>query len=191
MPQKTWVVGEEVLAADFNSYVQDQVVPAFPNVAARDAQWTAPPDGALAVTTDTNQLWQRIGGAWAKQGAGQYMGNQYSTADAPMFPNTGYLLQVNFTALAGHNYWCHADVQLGVASGTGGVNVFMRIDNTTEICARSENFGLAAQTLGPTVSLSALVAPSAGPHVIGVLGSASADGCYFQDGNLVVIDVGM
>ena len=64
MPQKTWAVGEEVLAADFNAYVQDQVVPQFPTSAARDAEWAAPPNGALCVTTDSNTLWQRVAGAW-------------------------------------------------------------------------------------------------------------------------------
>lgn len=63
MPQKTWAVGEEVLAADFNTYLQKQVVPQFPNVAARDA-WAGPPKGALCVTTDTNALWIYSGAAW-------------------------------------------------------------------------------------------------------------------------------
>lgn len=64
MPQKSWAVGEEVLAADFNSYVQNQVCPAFTNAAQRDSQWAAPPNGATCVTVDTGTLWQRIGGTW-------------------------------------------------------------------------------------------------------------------------------
>lgn len=65
MPQKSWAVGEEVLAADFNTYLQNQVVPAFTTTTQRDAQWTAPPNGALCVTTDTNTLWQRIASSWS------------------------------------------------------------------------------------------------------------------------------
>src|SRR5262245_46535677 len=64
MPQKVWAVGEEVLAADFNTYVQQQTVPAFPNTATRDTQWTSPPNGAVCVTTDTYTLWMRQAGAW-------------------------------------------------------------------------------------------------------------------------------
>ena len=65
MPQKSWAVGEEVLAADFNTYMQNQVVPQFTNVAQRDSQWSAPPTGAMCVTVDTNALWYRTsGGAW-------------------------------------------------------------------------------------------------------------------------------
>ena len=66
MPQKTWVVGEEVLAADFNTYLQQQVAARFATVAARDAAWpaaTAGP-GAISITTDTSTMWMVIGVAW-------------------------------------------------------------------------------------------------------------------------------
>lgn len=69
MPTKTWVVGEEVLAADFNTYVQQQVVPTFSNTAARDA-WTSPPNGARCVTLDTYTGWERRAGAWKRSAAG-------------------------------------------------------------------------------------------------------------------------
>ena len=66
MPQKVWAVGEEVLAADFQTYVQDQVVPVFPDTATRDAQWTAPPVGAVCVTSSGSfpQVWRYASGAW-------------------------------------------------------------------------------------------------------------------------------
>lgn len=57
MPTKTWVVGEEVLAADLNSYIQKQVVPTFATVAARDAAMPAPTAGALAYTSTERVLW--------------------------------------------------------------------------------------------------------------------------------------
>lgn len=63
MPQKTWAVGEEVLAADFNSFLQQQVVATFPNTVTRDL-WAAPPIGALCVTTDTLTFWIYSGSAW-------------------------------------------------------------------------------------------------------------------------------
>ncbi|MET0767363.1 MAG: hypothetical protein ABWY50_06950 [Aeromicrobium sp.] len=56
MPTKTWVVGEEVLAADFNSYVQKQVVAQFANVAARDAALPAPTIGMLCYVADITAL---------------------------------------------------------------------------------------------------------------------------------------
>lgn len=66
MPQKSWAVGEEVLAADLNSYLQSQTVPQFTNVAQRDSQWASPPVGAFCVTVDTGTVWQRTSGAWIR-----------------------------------------------------------------------------------------------------------------------------
>lgn len=62
MPQKSWAVGEEVLAADFNNYVQNQVVPVFASTAERDAQWPAPPQGAMCVVLSVT--YQRVGSQW-------------------------------------------------------------------------------------------------------------------------------
>jgi hypothetical protein len=80
MPQKSWAVGEEVLAADFNTYLQNQVVPQFGTNALRDSLWPAPPNGAVCITTDTNTKWQRIAGVW--YAAGQRLGYAASPANA-------------------------------------------------------------------------------------------------------------
>lgn len=64
MPTKSWVVGEEVLAADFNSYVQRQVVATFANAAARDAAIGAPTQGMVCYLLDTNRLQTYTYGAW-------------------------------------------------------------------------------------------------------------------------------
>jgi hypothetical protein len=69
MPQKVWAVGEEVLAADFNNYVQNQVVAQFPNVAARTAAIAAPVGGQASYidSGDANEgpeFWN--GAAWRK-----------------------------------------------------------------------------------------------------------------------------
>ena len=56
MPKKTWAIGEEVIAADFNPNVADQVVAVFASAAARTAGWPAPPEGAVTYLTDTNVL---------------------------------------------------------------------------------------------------------------------------------------
>jgi hypothetical protein len=65
VPFKTWVVGEEVLAADFNAYVQKQVVATFPNAAARTAAIPSPSAGMVTFLTDTNQMQYWTGSAWA------------------------------------------------------------------------------------------------------------------------------
>ena len=85
--QKTWAVGEEVLAPDFNTYVQTQVVAQFANAAARDA-WAGPPQGALCVTLDDGVLWQRTPSAWRKPW-GQPWGMVGQGADAAQKATSG------------------------------------------------------------------------------------------------------
>jgi hypothetical protein len=64
MPTKTWVQGDDVLASDFNTYVQNQVVPTFANATARTAGIPAPVTGQLSVLLDTNHLEMWTGGVW-------------------------------------------------------------------------------------------------------------------------------
>jgi len=66
MPRKTWAIGEEVLASDFNPIVADQVVAVFPSAAARATGWPAPPTGATTFLTDTGSLECWNGTAWRK-----------------------------------------------------------------------------------------------------------------------------
>lgn len=64
MPFKVWAVGEETLAADFNAYVQTQVIPRFSSAAQRTSQWAAPPTGALSWRDDGTGLEMFYGGVW-------------------------------------------------------------------------------------------------------------------------------
>ena len=72
-------MGEEVLAADFNAFVQQQVVSTFANTAARDT-WTSPPNGARCVTLDTNANWERRNGAWRRSAPGVLVQNWSNAA---------------------------------------------------------------------------------------------------------------
>jgi hypothetical protein len=65
MPHKLWAVGEEVLAADFQTYLQDQTVPVFLNVVERDT-WAAPPLGALCVTSANGKVYQYTSAGWVR-----------------------------------------------------------------------------------------------------------------------------
>src|SRR4051812_12656901 len=68
MPWKSWAYLEKVPSVDFNTYLQNQVVPQFTNVAQRDTVYTpAPPaKGALCITTDTMQQWVWSGTQWVR-----------------------------------------------------------------------------------------------------------------------------
>jgi hypothetical protein len=64
MPTKIWAVGEEVLANDFNTMVQQQIVATFPNAAARTAAVAAPLPGMLTFLADTGVYESWSGAAW-------------------------------------------------------------------------------------------------------------------------------
>ena len=66
MPHKIWAVGEEVLAADFQDYLQDQTVARFADFEAGSAGYTNPSPGAQfvipngTVYTFTNGSWRTV-----------------------------------------------------------------------------------------------------------------------------------
>jgi hypothetical protein len=64
MPTKVWVAGEEVLATQFNQYVQEQVIATFPNAAARTAAIPAPKDGMHTWLIDVERLEVFDGESW-------------------------------------------------------------------------------------------------------------------------------
>lgn len=69
MPHKVWVIGEETLAADFNTFVQQQVIAGFPTVAARASGIAAPARAqasyvAVGDGTEGPEYWNGV--AWRK-----------------------------------------------------------------------------------------------------------------------------
>ena len=58
MPHKTFVAGEEALAADVNLYLMGQAVARFPDAGARAAAIAAPVPGMVSYLTDTGRLEQ-------------------------------------------------------------------------------------------------------------------------------------
>jgi hypothetical protein len=64
MPTKVWAIGEEVLSADFNPMVQEQVVATFANAAARTAGIVTPRIGQITALQDVKSLWLWDGTAW-------------------------------------------------------------------------------------------------------------------------------
>lgn len=65
MPFKTFVVGEELLADDVNTYLANQVVPTFTDAAQRTVQLPSPDKGQLsALDTHGGALWLWNGTAW-------------------------------------------------------------------------------------------------------------------------------
>jgi hypothetical protein len=70
VPHKDWLIGEEMIAADVNAALADQVVATFGSASTRASEWATPPDGAVSYLRDTpSVLWLYEGGAWHAYGS--------------------------------------------------------------------------------------------------------------------------
>lgn len=192
MPQKLWAVSEEVLAADFNPYLQNQVVPQFTNVAQRDAQWPAPPNGAVCVTVDTGRLWQRIGGVWFQPftvlGSAQIVSNTGAVS-----AETAMGVNVTVTLPAGRRIRLEAmvrGVNLSVTSAAG----FVRIKEGAAQFQETQ-FAASPSLASSGAFIAATIAPSGGVHTYGLYLAAVGGTAYVTAGGgfpctLDVIDMG-
>jgi hypothetical protein len=171
MPQKVWAVGEEVLAADFNTYAQNQVVPQFTNTAQRDAQWVSPPNGALCVTVDTGSVWQRIGGVWYKPYS--LLGTASITSQTgAVLAETSIGTNVTVTIPAGRRIRLTVNTRGLVMNATNNAG-FLRIKEGASIFTECQYAAAGSQTSsGGTFGVS--IAPSGGTHTYGVYLAASA-----------------
>ncbi len=61
---KTWSTGDTVTAANFQGYLQDQVVQVWASTSARDTGNPTPSEGQFAFTTDTDTLYYYDGSSW-------------------------------------------------------------------------------------------------------------------------------
>jgi hypothetical protein len=125
MPQKTWVVGEEVLAADFNTYVQEQVVATFPNAAARDAALPAPTAGMVCYLTDSRMFLVYTGAAWSFP-AGSILEANFLTLDAN--PPSGGTFDLVSVPLGVATLPYRLEVNAIVYGGYGSSPINMSID---------------------------------------------------------------
>jgi hypothetical protein len=193
MPQKVWGTGEEVLAADFNTYAQNQVVPQFTTTAQRDTQWAAAPNGAFCVTVDTGTLWQRIGATWYTPQ--QRLATVARTTD---FGWTGtadaLIVQVTVTVPAGRKIRVEA-MFAGGNSANVNDRAYIKIkESATVLSTYHMNTNANFQSNGGSWFVT--VAPAAGPHTYGVYAAGNAATNYnLQCGilnplQLEVFDVG-
>jgi hypothetical protein len=112
MPHKTWAANEDVLAADFNPNVADQIVARYANAGARSSGWPAPPVGAASTLDDNlGKLWLYTGTQWVRADWSSAWGAVAAPAvktglqtmnSASPVDVTG--LAVTFTAVAGRRY---------------------------------------------------------------------------------------
>jgi len=94
LPYTTLVSGTTVLSSWANANVRDQVVTPFASAAARDSAITAPVEGMLCYTSDTDVFWWYNGSKWMRKAKRLYVGSlqTYTTttmADVPNLTFTG------------------------------------------------------------------------------------------------------
>ena len=64
MPFTVWATGTTVTAADFNTYLQQQVLTTWADLSALNAGIASPTEGMFAFTKDTDTLYYRSSSAW-------------------------------------------------------------------------------------------------------------------------------
>ena len=167
MPQKSWAVGEEVLATDFNTYLQNQCVPQFTGTTQRDSQWAAPPNGAVCVTTDTNTMWLRAAGVWITAAAQPVAYAQVTANQAgitTIVDLTG--LSVTFTAAAGRRYRVSAQA-LVLSSATADLIVgYIRDGANTQVGRWCQLYQVGTAGTGLLAAGSVYLTPSAGSYTV-------------------------
>ena len=63
---KIWATGNVVTAADFNTYVQEQIVGVFADSSARSTAISSPSEGMISYLSDTDKLYQYDGSSWSE-----------------------------------------------------------------------------------------------------------------------------
>lgn len=171
MPTKTWISGESLVAADMNSYLQNQVVSTWSTVAARNTAIPTPTVGMMSFLNDTQALQIYVGTAWKNLpygmlGWSQITADSANTGSAQLviaglsvtFQQAGLGRRIKATAKA--NIYCDTAnqlVRLYIKEGS----VILNTAWTAVTSAGHSNIGLTA-----------VVAPSQGTHIYDVALSA-------------------
>lgn len=192
MPTKTWVVGEEVLAADFNTYVQRQVVPTFANTAARNTALPSPTPGMLCYVTDLGWLQEYTAKtsppSWQRPWNSAWGLIQSSTCSQPNTPGPIYITGAAFSLpYAGRAYKITFRCMAGKDGTAANVRYQININNAMYLYA--EQPMPAGQVWSCEITAHANCATNGigGGVVVQVFGASNVDTSW---GRVLVEDVG-
>jgi hypothetical protein len=134
MPSKVWAVGEEVLAADMNDYIQEQVVATFATAAARDAAIPAPNNGQACWLQDALALYVYDGAAWRTFGKGRIASATIGSRDNPPGGNVVHAT-VTFTLPVARLVEIRAQVSWSciTAAMTGSTSMSVGFDGNSDV----------------------------------------------------------
>jgi len=127
---RTWNTADTVSAADFSTYIQDQVVGVYTDSANRSSELSSPAEGQVSITKDDNVLAIYDGAAWVSVldidtisvSSGNYTITGTLTLGAFTLPNTdGSSGQILSTNGSGTVTWIDNDEGdiTGVTAGSG------------------------------------------------------------------------
>jgi hypothetical protein len=142
MPHKDYAPGNDVLAADFNQFIADQIVAQYASAAARASDWTSPPAGAVSWLNDMQRLEVFRGGAWAGIAPAQRRRVVISTGDIALanttnWQNFGPAWVLSVPCMTGDEIQVEAD---GMGVNLAGTNLLFDIS----ISASGNWFGTAS-----------------------------------------------
>jgi hypothetical protein len=171
-------VGEEVLAADFNQYVQQQVVATFATTAARSSAIPSPLNGMVTYVVDRQALEVYNGTAWVSANAGRRLtGANVSAADVTNGATTK-VGTVSFSITATRLIRAEATVNYSIitANSNGNIGARLGFDNAqTTFFATSHGAGLGSVWGGSSFVWQSL---AAGTHTADVnVVNAATTGC--------------
>lgn len=195
MPHKVWAIGEEVLAADMNAYVQEQVVGTFANAAARDAAITAPKAGMVSYLADTRRYSAHDGIAWAGLPGSRIASAAVAAADVANGAVNTQLASASFTLASQRLVMIVGQTQYSIVTGPANGNISVGIGadgDYTNRFAACHNVGVGSVWGGAGVIFAVL---AAGAHTARIAGSnASTTACAARFvanvGAVNVIDLG-
>lgn len=167
MAYKTFVAGEEALAADVNNYLMSQTIPRFANAAARTAAITSPVLNQLSMRDDRPGIvegWN--GSAWVAAGQNAEIAYAQVTAAIPITstsPATGHLI-VNSGAITydGSPILVEFYSPHVIFNGSAGQGLFLYLADGVGT-ADIGNIGAWAPG-GSPASLRRKITPTAGSH---------------------------
>lgn len=149
MPWKVWVAGEEVIAADWNQLVQEQVTATFATAAARTAAITTPKVGQITYLVDSQRVDRWDGSAWRAVPYGD-LGYSAQTTNSGIYPLTATTLPGAGFTIPAARLPAGRIVQItfqGIVDVTGATNAAHSIRvNGTQIGQTNVQFAGAGNT---------------------------------------------
>lgn len=162
----TPTTNSKLTVTNWNTYVRNRLVNYFTSTANRDAEVTAPTEGMVAYTADTDTFWYYSGSAWLALMKPSY-GRGYVTQATKTGVQSGVTtvtdvtgLSISFTAEASRRY--RISLTGMVASNTSNDSVQLQITNASNTVLNFGIFPCPSNGYSVSAAVEYFVVPGAG-----------------------------